>query len=185
MDEPREDLAKAIFAGGCFWCMDRPFGDLDGVVSVTAGYTGGHRENPTYDEVCSGATGHAEAVQVLFDPNRTSYEELLEVFWRNINPTDPDGQFADRGSQYRSAIFYHDDDQRRLAEASKSRLSKDGPFEASIVTEILPAGPFYRAEEYHQGYCRKEPLRYQLYRMGSGRQRFLDRVWGKSSSEED
>lgn len=179
MGEPKEGMAKATFAGGCFWCMEGPFDELDGVELVISGYTGGHTENPTYEEVCSGTTGHAEAVQVLFDSRRTAYEDLLEVFWRNINPTDPDGQFADRGSQYRSAIFYHDENQRVLAQASKSRLSKDGPFEAAIVTEILPAGPFYAAEEYHQGYCRKEPLRYQSYRMGSGRDRFLDKFWSK------
>ena len=161
-------LQKATFAGGCFWCMEPPFDKLDGVVSTTSGYTGGKEENPTYTAVASGKTGHAEAIQVLFDPEQVSYEELLEVFWRNIDPTQKDGQFVDRGRQYRTAIFYHNDEQRRLALSSRSAMEKSGRFRGRIRTEIVPAGPFYRAEEYHQDYYKKSPFRYKQYRMGSG-----------------
>jgi len=169
---------RALFAGGCFWCMEPPFAKLPGVVKVVAGYTGGETLAPTYEQVCGGRTGHAEAVEVTFDPARIRYAELLEVFWRNINPTDEGGQFADRGSQYRTAIFYLDDDQRRLAEASRRSLAESGTFTAPIVTEIVPAGPFYPAEDYHQGYSRANPLRYSMYRHGSGRDRFLEQFWG-------
>jgi methionine-S-sulfoxide reductase len=175
MNQP--ELATATFAGGCFWCMEPPFDKLPGVVATISGYTGGHQANPTYAEVTAGATGHFEALQVLFDPARTSYEQLLEVFWENINPTDADGQFVDRGPQYRSAIFYHDAEQQRLAEASKVRLAASGRFRGPIVTPILAAGPFYPAEEYHQDYYRKNPLRYKYYRYNSGRDQFLDKVW--------
>ncbi len=171
--------ARAIFAGGCFWCMEPPFEKLDGVISVTSGYIGGEKKNPTYGEVSAGGTGHAEAVEVLFDPARVGYERLLEVFWRNIDPTDPGGQFVDRGSQYRSGIFVLDEEQRRLAEASREALEQSGRFEKAIVTEIVAAGTFYPAEKYHQDYYKESPLRYNYYRWGSGRDRFLDKVWGK------
>jgi methionine-S-sulfoxide reductase len=173
------DLAKATFAGGCFWCMEPPFDRLDGVVVTISGYTGGHRAAPSYEEVTSGATGHFEAIQVLYDPSQVSYEQLLEVFWQNVNPTDAGGQFVDRGSQYRTAIFYHDAEQMRLAEASKERLAATGKFQAPIVTPVLPAGPFYPAEEYHQDYYEKNPIRYKYYRYNSGRDQFLACVWGK------
>lgn len=168
---------KAIFAGGCFWCMEPPFEKLDGVKEVISGYTGGHKENPTYEEVSSGTTGHVEAVEVLYDPSKVSYEKLLDVFWRQIDPRDPDGQFVDRGSQYRSAIFYLNDEQKALAEKSKEELDKSGRFDKPIVTEILPASTFYRAEDYHQDYYKKNPLRYKFYRFNSGRDQFLKKVW--------
>ena len=174
------DLARATFAGGCFWCMEPPFDALDGVIATISGYTGGHTVNPSYEQVSSGTTGHIEALQILFDPVRVSYEQLLDVFWRNINPTDAEGQFVDRGTQYRSAIFYHDVDQQRLAEASKARLAASGRFRGPIVTPILPSGPFYPAEEYHQDYYAKNPIRYRFYRYNSGRDRFLLEIWGKS-----
>ena len=177
---PREVAGRevATFAGGCFWCMEPPFDELPGVESTTSGYTGGTEEDPTYEQVSSGTTGHAEAVRVVYDPARVSYEKLLDVFWRNIDPTAVDRQFVDVGRQYRSAIFYHDDDQKRLAEASRDRLAASGRFDGPIVTEIVPAGPFYPAEEYHQDYYRKNPIRYQWYRWGSGRDQFLEKVWG-------
>jgi len=177
MSEP--GLQHAIFAGGCFWCMEPPFAKLDGVKSVVSGYTGGKTENPSYEEVCSGRSGHAEAVEVRYDPAVVSYRQLLEVFWRNINPTDEGGQFADRGSQYRTAIFVFDQEQRQLAEASKSALAASGTFTSPIVTEIVPAAPFYPAEEVHQGYAESNPMRYSMYRYGSGRDRFIERFWGK------
>ena len=175
----RHELATATFAGGCFWCMEPPFDKLNGVVATISGYTGGYAANPTYEEVSSGATGHLEALQVLYDPAKVSYEQLLDTFWRSINPTDPGGQFVDRGEQYRSAIFYHDADQQRLAEASKQRLGASGRFGMPIVTPILPAGPFYPAEEYHPDYYEKNLLRYKYYRFMSGRDQFLKRVWGE------
>lgn len=174
-------IQKATFAGGCFWCMEGPFEQLKGVRSVTSGYTGGAKEHPTYQEVSSGTTGHAEAIEVLYDSATISYERLLEVFWRNIDPTQPDGQFADHGSQYRTAIFYHDEEQRRAAEASTQHVAASGIFTRPIVTEIVPASPFYPAEDYHQDYYKKHSLRYKLYREGSGRARFLRKVWGTSS----
>lgn len=172
-------LEKATFAGGCFWCMEPPFDKLEGVVATTSGYTGGPEENPTYMDVASGKTGHAEAIQILFDPAQVSYEKLLEVFWQNIDPTQKDGQFVDRGRQYRTAIFYHNDEQKRLALASKREIEKSGRFRRPIVTEIVPAGAFYRAEDYHQDYYKKNPFRYKQYRMGSGRDRFLDGTWNR------
>jgi len=150
-------LAKATFAGGCFWCMEPPFDKLAGVISVTAGYTGGHKTQPTYQEVSAGRTGHTEAVEIVYDPAQISYARLLEVFWHNIDPTTPNGQFCDHGTQYRSAIFYHDEMQQRLAEASKQTLEASKPFTAPIVTEITPASEFYLAEDYHQGYLEKNP----------------------------
>ena len=168
----------AIFAGGCFWCMEPPFDKLDGVVSTTSGYIGGHKNNPTYQQVSAGDTGHAEAVQVVYDPAKVSYEELLEVFWRNIDPTTPDRQFCDRGSQYRAGIFYHGEEQRALAQASKRALEQDKPFGAPIVTKLVPAGRFYPAEDHHQDYYEKNPLRYKFYRFNCGRDQRLDELWG-------
>lgn len=170
-------LEKATFAGGCFWCMEPPYEKLDGVKEVISGYTGGHKENPTYEEVSSDTTGHAEAVEIIYDPSKISYAELLDVFWRQINPTDADGQFADRGSSYRTAIFYHSEEQKRLAEASRDRIMNSGRFGKPIVTEILPAARFYRAEEYHQDYYKKNPIRYKIYRFGSGRDHYLEEKW--------
>jgi len=172
-------LEKATFAGGCFWCMEPPFDKLDGVISTTAGYAGGREKDPTYKEVSSGKTGHAETVEIVYDPSRITYRELLDVFWRNIDPTQADGQFVDRGRQYRTAIFYHNEEQRKLAAATKRELKNSGRFEGEIVTEIVPAGEFYRAEEYHQDYYKKNPLRYKFYRYGSGRDQFLRKVWGE------
>ena len=170
-------MEKATFAGGCFWCMEPPYKDLKGVISVTSGYTGGDVKNPTYEQVCSGTTGHTEAVEIVFDPQLFSYKELLDVFWRSHDPTDPGGQFADQGSQYRPAVFYHNEEQRRLAEESKETLELSGRFSQPIATEIVPAVTFYPAEEYHQNYCRKNPAHYKRYRIGSGRQDFLDEIW--------
>ena len=171
--------AKATFAGGCFWCMEPPFDKLDGVISTTSGYTGGREENPTYKQVSAGKTGHAEAVEVLYDPSKVSYRKLLDVFWRQINPTTPDRQFVDVGHQYRSAVFYHNEEQRRLAEETKREMAESGRFDGPIVTEIVPAGPFWPAEDYHQDYYLKNPVRYKFYRLGSGRDQYLDGVWGK------
>lgn len=172
----------AIFAGGCFWCMVHPFDKIDGVKEVISGYTGGHKKNPTYEEVSSGTTGHVEAIEVIYDPSRVSYRKLLDVFWRQIDPTDAGGQFVDRGSQYRTVIFYHSEEQKRLAEESRRELEKSGRFGKPIVTEILPASVFYRAEEYHQDYYKKNPLRYKFYRFNSGRDQFLKKVWGADNT---
>ena len=171
----------ATFAGGCFWCMEHPFDELPGVISVTSGYTGGQKKNPTYQEVSAGGTGHAESVQVVYDPARISYVKLLDVFWHNIDPTVRDRQFCDVGSQYRSAVFYHSAEQRRLAVKSKEALEKNKPFKGAIVTEITAASKFYPAEEYHQHYYRKNPLRYKYYRAGCGRDRRLKELWGDSA----
>lgn len=179
----RNRLATATFAGGCFWCMEPPFDKLDGVVATVSGYTGGQKANPTYEEVSSGGTGHMEALQVTYDPMKVSYAQLLEIFWRNINPTDPGGQFVDRGEQYRSAIFYHDAEQKKLAEASQAQLVASGRFRQPVVTRILPAVPFYPAEEYHQNYYRKNPIRYKYYRYNSGRDQFLETVWGDKKNK--
>ena len=172
-------LEEATFAGGCFWCMEPPFDKLDGVISTTSGYTGGHAEDPTYQEVSAGVTGHAEAVRVVFDPAKVSYEKLLEAFWRNIDPTVTDRQFVDVGSQYRAAVFYHDEAQRAAAEASKEALGATGRFDKPIVTGIVPVSVFYPAEGYHQNYYKKNPIRYKYYRWGSGRDQFLEKVWGE------
>jgi len=172
--------AKAIFAGGCFWCMEHPFDVLPGVVSTTSGYIGGQKKNPTYEEVSSGRTGHTEAVQVVYDPKKVTYEKLLDVFWHNIDPTVKDQQFCDHGSQYRSGIFYVDDEQKRLAEASKAALDRNKPFSAAIVTEITRASEFYPAEDYHQDFYLKNPLRYKYYRSGCGRDARLKQLWGKA-----
>ena len=168
----------ATFAGGCFWCMEPPFEKLEGVVSVRAGYTGGRVQDPTYEQVSGGSTGHAEAVEVIFDPSAVSYDKLLEVFWQNIDPTTPNQQFADHGSQYRTGIFYHTEEQRQLAEASKAQLAQSGKFSEPIVTEITPASAFYPAEDAHQDYYKKQALQYERYKRGSGREAFLRRLWG-------
>ncbi|TSK07088.1 MAG: peptide-methionine (S)-S-oxide reductase MsrA [Geobacter sp.] len=175
---PAAPLQKATFAGGCFWCMEHPFDELPGVVSVTSGYTGGHTRNPTYEEVSAGGTGHAESVQVIYDPGKISYDKLLMRFWHNIDPTAKDSQFCDAGHQYRSAIFYHDEEQRRLALKSKQALEANKPFKGTIVTEIVPATEFYPAEEYHQHYYKKNPLRYSYYRLSCGRDHRLKELWG-------
>ena len=160
--------------------MEPPFDELDGVISTTVGYAGGHTENPTYEEVSAGVTGHTEAVQIGYDPERVSYQDLLDVFWRNIDPLDANGQFCDKGSQYHTAIFYHDPDQKRLAEESKKKLEESKPFEKTIVTEITPLSEFYVAEDYHQDYYRKNPVRYKFYRYTCGRDNRLQQLWGSS-----
>ena len=173
-------LAKtetATLAGGCFWCMFPPFAKQPGIVKVTAGYTGGTKENPTYEEVSSGSTGHVEAVEIVFDPDKITYEKILDRFWRSNDPTDASGQFADRGPQYRSIIFYHGDKQKELAQKSKDALEKSKHFKSKIVTQILPAGKFWPAEDYHQDYYLKNPVHFQLYEKGSGREDFLKKNW--------
>ncbi|MFP4638287.1 MAG: peptide-methionine (S)-S-oxide reductase MsrA [Spirochaetaceae bacterium] len=175
----QEETAKATFAGGCFWCMEPPYDELDGVISTVSGYSGGHVEDPTYEEVTQGDTGHLEVVQVTYDPSVVSYEELLEVYWMNVDPTDDGGQFCDRGEQYTTAIFYHSDRQRRLAERSKRELEESGRLAPrQIHTDIRHMEEFYRAEEYHQDYYRKNPLRYRLYVTGCGRESRLEELWG-------
>jgi peptide-methionine (S)-S-oxide reductase len=174
-----EGLEKATFAGGCFWCMEPPFEKLEGVVSAVSGYTGGSIKNPSYEQVSSGRTQHMESVQITYDPKKVTYAKLLEVFWHNIDPTDPGGQFCDRGKQYRTAIFFHTEEQRRLAEESKAALEASGKLPKPIVTEIRPASAFYAAEDYHQDYYKKNPIPYKRYRSGCGRDRVLERLWGK------
>jgi peptide methionine sulfoxide reductase msrA/msrB len=185
-DKPVKDQPQrtetAVFAGGCFWCTESDFEKVDGVVDAISGYTGGGVSNPTYAQVSAGGTGHVEAVKVIYDPDRVSYAQLLKVFWRHVDPTDPGGQFVDRGSQYRSVIFYSGEEQRQVAEASKKALEQSGRFAKPIVTEVLPLGPFYEAEDYHQDYYKKNPIRYSFYRTGSGRDRFLEKVWGDSTA---
>ena len=170
--------AEAIFAGGCFWCMEPPFEALPGVLAVISGYTGGRTQQPSYEEVSSGTTGHAEAVRIVYDPATVSFEKLLEVFWHNIDPLTPDQQFCDKGTQYRSAIFYRDDAQRAAAEASKQALVASGRFKTGVVTSIVPATAFYPAEDYHQDYYKHNPLRYKYYRHGCGRDERLEELWG-------
>lgn len=177
--------AVAIFAGGCFWCMEPPFDKTEGVISTTSGYTGGTVANPTYKEVSAGGTGHAEAVKVVYDPSKVGYEQLLHVFWRNIDPIRKDAQFCDVGSQYRSAIFYRDEEQRKLAEKSKAELDASGRIPKPIVTEIVKAGPFYPAETYHQDYYLKNPVRYAYYRWGCGRDARLEQVWGDEAGRHE
>ncbi len=177
---PQPGLEKATFAGGCFWCMEPPFDKLPGVVSTTSGYTGGTKPNPTYEEVSSGRTGHAESVEVLYDPKKISYEKLLDAFWHNIDPTVRDRQFCDVGTQYRTAIFVHNDEQRRVAERSKAELQKTKPFKQDIVTPIVPASTFYPAEQYHQDFYKKNPIRYKFYRDGCGRDARLKELWGSA-----
>lgn len=177
-------LELATFAGGCFWCMVTPFDQLPGIKKVVSGYTGGHKPNPTYQEVCSETTGHAEAVQITFDPAVFPYEKLLDTFWQQIDPTDAGGQFHDRGASYRTAIFYHNEEQRKKAEASKEALEQSGRFSRPIATEIVPASEFYEAEEYHQDYYTKNPLRYKMYRKGSGRDAFIEQHWHTAEDKE-
>jgi peptide-methionine (S)-S-oxide reductase len=178
------NVEKATFAGGCFWCMEHPFDALPGVLSVTSGYTGGQKKNPTYQEVSAGGTGHAESVQIVYDPSKISYGKLLDVFWHNIDPTTKDRQFCDGGHQYRSAIFYHTEEQHKEALQSKAALEKSKPFKEPVVTEIVPAGEFYPAEEYHQHYYKKNPIRYWYYRNGCGRDQRLKELWGSAAGGE-
>ncbi len=178
---PAPGLATATFAGGCFWCMEGPFDAVSGVVSTTSGYTGGRVKRPSYEEVSSGTTGHAESVQVVYDPQKVTYAQLLEVFWHNVDPTDAGGQFCDRGNQYRTAIFVRDDEQRRLAEQSKKDLEASGILKKGIVTEIVPATEFYPAEDYHQDYYKKNPARYRFYRFNCGRDQRLKQLWGEAA----
>ena len=173
-------LETATFAGGCFWCLEEALDKVDGVVSTTSGYTGGQKTHPTYEEVSAGGTGHTESVQVMYDPQKVTYTKLLEAFWHNIDPTTRDQQFCDKGHQYRSAIFYHDDRQKRLAEESKQQIDKSKPFKEPIVTEIAPASEFYPAEEYHQNFYQKNPIRYKFYKYNCGRAQRLETLWGKT-----
>ena len=175
------DRAVATFAGGCFWCMEPPYDKLEGVISTTSGYMGGFKRNPSYEDVSRGVTGHTEVVQVVYDPKRVSYEKLLDVFWKNIDPTVKDAQFCDQGTQYRTAIFVHGEEQKRLAEASKAVLEKSKPFREAIVTPVQPAGEFWAAEDYHQDYYIRNPLKYQYYRTGCGRDARLKQLWGDAA----
>ncbi|MDE2028464.1 MAG: peptide-methionine (S)-S-oxide reductase MsrA [Candidatus Omnitrophica bacterium] len=176
----QENLQKATFAGGCFWCMQPFFDHTKGVVKTTVGYTGGHVPNPTYEEVSNGQTGHAEAIQIEYDPKLVSYEKLLDLYWHNIDPTQANGQFVDEGTQYRTVIYYHNDEQKSIAEKSKAALAASGRFHGPIVTAIEPAATFYPAEGYHQKYYVKSPLQYHMYHDNSGREEFEEKVWGKS-----
>ena len=176
--ENEQGLETATFAGGCFWCVETAFEDLDGVKKVVSGYSGGHVKNPTYEEVCSGTTGHLESVQIVFDPQLISYSELVDIFWRQIDPTDAGGSFVDRGSQYLSAVFYHSETQKKIAESSKVELEKSGIFDKPIATKIIAFASFYKAEDYHQQYCKKNPVRYYSYRSASGRDQYIKAVWG-------
>jgi len=178
------DLATATFAGGCFWCTEAAYEQLEGVHEAVSGYTGGSVEDPTYQQVSSGTTGHAEAVQVTYDPTRVGYDELLDLYWVLIDPTDAGGQNTDRGTQYRTAVFYHDDEQRALAEASRNALQESGRFDEPIVTEVLEAGPFYHAEEYHQDFYLKAPEYYEAYLAGSRHDPFLDAIWGDENGQD-
>lgn len=178
---PNPPRAAAVFAGGCFWCEETAFEGVPGVYAVTSGYIGGHVDNPTYEQVSAGVTGHAEAVEVVYDPAKISYEKLLDIFWRNVDPFQKDAQFCDHGSQYRSAIFYRGDDQKRAAFESLRSLEREPRFKGKIVTEIVPATKFYRAEEYHQDFYKKNPIRYKTYRMGCGRDARLKEIWGAAA----
>ncbi len=173
--------ATATFAGGCFWCMEPPFDKLDGVLSTTSGYIGGHQDDPTYKQVSAGSTGHTEAVEIRFDPEKISYEQLLTVFWKNIDPTTADRQFCDSGSQYRPGIFYHDEAQKKAAEKSLEHIQRTKTFDEPVVTEITAATTFYPAEDYHQDYYQKNPLRYKYYRFACGRDKRLEQLWGNSA----
>jgi len=185
MSNQGEKFEKATFAGGCFWCMEPPFERLDGVKEVISGYTGGEKKNPTYEEVSSGNTGHLEAVQITYNTAKVSYKELLEVFWRQIDPTDAGGSFVDRGTQYGSAIFYHSNEQKEMAEESKMELEKSKKYNNPIVTEIRKFKEFYKAEDYHQDYYKKNSVRYKYYRYMSGRDRYIERVWGVEKDKKD
>ena len=178
--EERQGTTRATFAGGCFWCMEEAFEKVDGVMSVLSGYMGGHVVNPTYAQVSAGETGHAEVIEVMYDPTKVTYSQLLDVFWHNIDPTAPNRQFCDQGSQYRAAIFYHDETQQQLAEQSKLALEKSKTFQEPIVTQIVSASTFYPAEEYHQDYYKKNPVRYKFYKYSCGRAQRLETLWGKS-----
>jgi len=178
IEQGSKNLKIATFAGGCFWCMEKPYEQYDGISEVISGYIGGKRANPSYQEVSSGNSGHLEAVEVTYDPSKITYEELLDIFWRQIDPTDGGGQFADRGEQYTTAIFYHDDEQKKLAEQSKQNLEDSKKFDEPIATKILKSTPFFKAEEYHQDYYKKHPVHYDSYRHGSGRGPFLEKTWG-------
>jgi len=180
--DPPPGKALATFAGGCFWCMEAPYDKLDGVISTTSGYMGGTRKNPTYGEVSSGSTGHTEVVQVVYDPAKVSYEKLLDVYWHNVDPTVTDRQFCDVGSQYRTAIFVHTEDQRKAAEKSKDDVAKTKPFKEPIVTPVVAAGDFWPAEDYHQDYYIKNPVRYTYYRTGCGRDARLKSLWGAAAA---
>lgn len=175
--EAQMSVEKATLAGGCFWCMVHPFENLDGVIEVTSGYTGGHMENPSYGDVVSGKSGHVEAVQITFDPSRMRYSEILDLFWRQIDPTDPGGQFVDRGEQYKTAIFYHSEAQKLTASKSRDLLNQSGTYDKPVVTEIREFSGFYEAEAYHQDYHKKNPMGYRQYRSGSGRDLYLARIW--------
>jgi methionine-S-sulfoxide reductase len=174
----QQGLKQATFAGGCFWCMVSPFDEQPGIHKVESGYTGGHTENPTYEEVCSETTGHVEAVQITYDPEIFPYEKLIELFWQQIDPTDPGGQFHDRGESYTTAIFYHDEQQKQMAEDAKKALDESGKFRAPVVTKIKEASPFYSAEDYHQHYYKKNSMHYKMYRKGSGRADYITKTWG-------
>ena len=178
-----ENKAEATFAGGCFWCVEADFEKVDGVIEVISGYSGGEESNPTYEQVSAGVTGHYEAVRVIYDPNTVTYEKLLDIFWRHIDPTDSNGQFVDRGKQYRTAVFYHDEKQKQAAEASRQKLGESGVFNKPIVTAILSLKNFYNAENYHQNYYRKNPIRYKFYRFNSGRDQFLKKTWPKEDTK--
>ncbi len=173
-------LSKATFAGGCFWCMEEAFEKVEGVTSAVSGYIGGQVENPTYEQVSAGGTGHTESIEVIFDPGKVTYAQLLEVFWRNVDPTTPNAQFCDHGNQYRTAIFYHDDNQKKLIDESKKRIENTKNFPEAIVTEISPASEFYVAEEYHQDFYSKNPIRYKYYKWNCGRVKRLEQLWGKA-----
>ena len=175
--EGAQEYKKATFAGGCFWCMVPPFNGVEGIIDVKAGYTGGESKHPCYNEVCSGTTGHFEAVQVTYDSSKINYEKLIDIFWRQIDPTDPGGQFYDRGQQYQTIVFYHDEEQKELAERSKANLERTGKFQKIIATKILKATEFFSAEEYHQDYHKKNPEHYKSYKVGSGRETFIKSYW--------
>ncbi|MFC1867317.1 peptide-methionine (R)-S-oxide reductase MsrB [Thermodesulfobacteriota bacterium] len=185
MSSRTDNLRTATFAGGCFWCTESDFEKVNGVVEAVSGYMGGHKKNPTYKEVSAGGTGHVEVVEVTYDPNIVSYKELLDVFWKHVDPTDPAGQFVDKGEQYRSVIFYNDENEKRLAEDSKKALDASGSFNKPIVTDIIKAGTFYRAEDYHQDYYKTHSVRYKFYRWNSGRDQFLEKVWGKEMEKKN
>ena len=176
------NFETATFAGGCFWCIQPPFDKLEGVVRTTVGYTGGKEKDPTYKQVSYGKTGHAESIEIVYDPKKVTYEEILDVYWMNIDPTDAGGQFVDRGNQYRPAIFYHNEAQRKAAEASKEKLDKSGRFDKPVVVEIVEATAFYPAEDYHQKFYMKDPVRYKSYRSGSGRDQFIEEYWGAAAA---
>ena len=178
-EDKMPELDVATFAGGCFWCMEAAFQETKGVTSVVSGYSGGKEENPTYKEVLTGKTGHLETVEVRYDPSKISYEKLIDIFWRQIDPTDTGGQFVDRGAQYKTAIFYHNESQKKAAEKSKKELEDSGKFDKPIATEILSVSTFYKAEEYHQDYYKKRILQYNIYKKGSGREDYIKETWGE------